>query len=82
MDHKEVGPKTAEISWGLRDFKAVSAVSPPSVFVRFVMPVPSFNVINGGSHAGNRLACQAGECSKILVGVVYVSALILCQLSR
>merc|ERR1740121_1123599 len=25
---------------------------------KFVMPVPSFNVINGGSHAGNRLACQ------------------------
>merc|ERR1712178_315099 len=25
---------------------------------RFVMPVPCFNVINGGSHAGNRLACQ------------------------
>lgn len=24
----------------------------------FCMPVPSFNVINGGSHAGNRLACQ------------------------
>lgn len=24
----------------------------------FVMPVPCFNVINGGSHAGNRLACQ------------------------
>merc|ERR1711920_133425 len=24
---------------------------------KFVMPVPSFNVINGGSHAGNRLAC-------------------------
>merc|ERR1719399_2615061 len=24
----------------------------------FMMPVPSFNVINGGSHAGNRLACQ------------------------
>merc|ERR1719409_1102070 len=24
----------------------------------YVMPVPSFNVINGGSHAGNRLACQ------------------------
>jgi len=23
-----------------------------------VMPVPCFNVINGGSHAGNRLACQ------------------------
>jgi len=25
---------------------------------QFVMPVPSLNVINGGSHAGNRLACQ------------------------
>merc|ERR1712110_401563 len=25
---------------------------------RYVMPVPSFNVINGGTHAGNRLACQ------------------------
>merc|ERR1719215_2466375 len=25
---------------------------------KFVMPVPSLNVINGGSHAGNRLACQ------------------------
>merc|ERR1719333_1897224 len=25
---------------------------------KFVMPVPSFNVINGGSQAGNRLACQ------------------------
>merc|ERR1719194_308775 len=24
----------------------------------FVMPVPALNVINGGSHAGNRLACQ------------------------
>merc|ERR1711985_84973 len=24
----------------------------------YIMPVPSFNVINGGSHAGNRLACQ------------------------
>merc|ERR1712066_711300 len=25
---------------------------------KYAMPVPSFNVINGGSHAGNRLACQ------------------------
>merc|ERR1711881_338987 len=25
---------------------------------KYMMPVPSFNVINGGSHAGNRLACQ------------------------
>merc|ERR1712176_926662 len=23
-----------------------------------MLPVPAFNVINGGSHAGNRLACQ------------------------
>jgi len=25
---------------------------------KYIMPVPCFNVINGGSHAGNRLACQ------------------------
>merc|ERR1712032_1111372 len=25
---------------------------------RFIMPVPAFNAINGGTHAGNRLACQ------------------------
>jgi len=25
---------------------------------KFVMPVPAFNVINGGTHAGNGLACQ------------------------
>jgi len=25
---------------------------------KFVMPVPAFNVINGGSHAGNGLPCQ------------------------
>jgi len=25
---------------------------------KFVLPVPAFNVINGGSHAGNRLAMQ------------------------
>jgi enolase len=25
---------------------------------KYMLPVPSFNVINGGSHAGNRLACQ------------------------
>jgi enolase len=25
---------------------------------RFITPVPSFNVINGGSHAGNKLAMQ------------------------
>src|SRR4051812_4589470 len=25
---------------------------------KFVLPVPAFNVINGGSHAGNKLAMQ------------------------
>lgn len=25
---------------------------------KIIMPVPSFNVINGGSHAGNKLAMQ------------------------
>eukprot|EP00965_Chrysotila_dentata_P235455 6200763-Pleurochrysis_carterae.AAC.3 len=25
---------------------------------KFYMPVPSFNIINGGSHAGNKLAMQ------------------------
>ena len=25
---------------------------------KFILPVPAFNVINGGSHAGNQLACQ------------------------
>jgi len=27
---------------------------------KFTMPVPCFNVINGGSHAGNKLAFQEG----------------------
>ena len=26
---------------------------------KLVLPVPAFNVINGGSHAGNKLAMQA-----------------------
>ena len=25
---------------------------------KFVMPVPSFNIINGGEHAGNKIAMQ------------------------
>merc|ERR1719265_2852673 len=25
---------------------------------KYVLPVPAMNVINGGSHAGNQLACQ------------------------
>merc|ERR1711985_83198 len=38
-------------------YEYISALSSKSID-NFVMPVPSFNVINGGSHAGNRLACQ------------------------
>ena len=38
------------------------------------MPVPSFNVINGGSHAGNRLACQAGCANREWNGEIYVHA--------
>lgn len=34
-------------------FADLAGVKPP-----FVLPVPSFNVINGGSHAGNKLAFQ------------------------
>ena len=30
----------------------------PLSFLQVVMPVPAFNVINGGSHAGNKLAMQ------------------------
>jgi hypothetical protein len=30
---------------------------------KLVLPVPSFNIINGGSHAGNALAMQACSCS-------------------
>jgi len=45
----------AALSLPLYSYIARLAGKPSS---RFVMPVPSFNVINGGSHAGNRLACQ------------------------
>ncbi len=30
----------------------------PSSQQKLVLPVPAFNVINGGSHAGNKLAMQ------------------------
>jgi len=39
----------------LYEYLAILAKRPVD---KFVLPVPSFNVINGGSHAGNRLACQ------------------------
>jgi len=38
-------------------YKHISSLT-GKVANEFVMPVPSLNVINGGSHAGNRLACQ------------------------
>lgn len=31
-----------------------------------VLPVPAFNVINGGSHAGNKLAMQVMTCSNVI----------------
>jgi len=40
-----------------------------------ILPVPAFNVINGGSHAGNKLAMQefmllpTGTCTFISRGV-------------
>lgn len=46
-----------------------------------VLPVPAFNVINGGSHAGNKLAMQefmilpTGECNYfhlLSVSTIYV----------
>lgn len=30
-----------------------------------MMPVPAFNVINGGSHAGNKLAMQVNRSAMI-----------------
>ena len=29
-----------------------------------IMPVPAFNIINGGSHAGNKLAMQVTSSSR------------------
>eukprot|EP00403_Amphidinium_massartii_P008279 CAMPEP_0178424008 /NCGR_PEP_ID=MMETSP0689_2-20121128/27988_1 /TAXON_ID=160604 /ORGANISM="Amphidinium massartii, Strain CS-259" /LENGTH=1391 /DNA_ID=CAMNT_0020045631 /DNA_START=72 /DNA_END=4244 /DNA_ORIENTATION=+ len=42
---------------GLRLFQHIAALAGQPED-DFLLPVPSFNVINGGSHAGNRLACQ------------------------
>merc|ERR1719198_1531005 len=55
------------VSMALARAGAASMHMPPYEYIanlagrptdKYVMPVPSFNVINGGSHAGNRLACQ------------------------
>merc|ERR1711933_543424 len=46
---------SASMQMPLYEFIAILAGRPTD---KYVMPVPSFNVINGGSHAGNRLACQ------------------------
>merc|ERR1711972_890144 len=45
----------ASMQMALYEYIATLAGRPTD---KYVMPVPSFNVINGGSHAGNRLACQ------------------------
>eukprot|EP00971_Amphidinium_carterae_P312326 6207684-Amphidinium_carterae.1 len=42
---------------GLRLFQHIAALAGQPED-DYLLPVPSFNVINGGSHAGNRLACQ------------------------
>ncbi|KAH7512100.1 hypothetical protein FEM48_Zijuj12G0054700 [Ziziphus jujuba var. spinosa] len=34
---------------------------------KLVLPVPAFNVINGGSHAGNKLAMQAGSLIEFMI---------------
>merc|ERR1711933_296261 len=46
---------SASMQMPLYEYIAILAGRPTD---KYVMPVPSFNVINGGSHAGNRLACQ------------------------
>lgn len=38
--------------------KGTGSAGGPGTNKQFVMPVPSFNVINGGVHAGNKLAMQ------------------------
>ena len=42
---------------------------------RFVMPVPSFNVINGGSHAGNRATALELKTAKNARDVLRFQAL-------
>lgn len=39
-------------------YKYISVLAGKPTDGKFILPVPSFNVINGGSHAGNQLACQ------------------------
>lgn len=43
---------------GQRLFEYLSKLAGNSGYSKFVMPMPCFNVINGGSHAGNSLAFQ------------------------
>lgn len=38
-----------------------------------VLPVPAFNVINGGSHAGNKLAMQVNNELFLLLSICLVS---------
>ncbi|KAI9136795.1 enolase [Paraphysoderma sedebokerense] len=43
---------------GLPLYAHLAAIAHGSAPAKFVLPVPAFNVINGGSHAGNKLAMQ------------------------
>lgn len=43
---------------GQRLFEYLSHLAGNAKYEKFVMPMPCFNVINGGSHAGNSLAFQ------------------------
>lgn len=47
--------KAAAASKGVPLYKHIADLAG---FEKVILPVPSFNVINGGSHAGNRLAMQ------------------------
>ena len=40
-----------------------------------ILPVPAFNVINGGSHAGNKLAMQ--EFMLLPTGTVFVQTAVI-----
>lgn len=46
---------------------------------KLVLPVPAFNVINGGSHAGNKLAMQACLWCKFVCECLYCLGEILSQ---
>lgn len=42
-----------------------------------ILPVPAFNVINGGSHAGNKLAMQVIVLVFSLIDIQFISVLLI-----